>query len=300
MKYIIGVDCGGTKTEAVAYQLSGEELSRQITGFGNIIVDYNIGTTNIKEAIAPLLIEFGSDNCEMIVCGIAGIDSGGLKEKLAQEFSSYPMPVVLMNDGQLALYSLLKGRDGIGVTAGTGSVFLARVQSNWYRAGGWGHLLGDEGSAHWLAKEAIRIVLNEYDCGKSPSTFSQAILSFFETEDVLIMVKKVYQLPKGDLAQLASIVADLALQEEQASALLKRAGVELAKGVQRIYKQLPLDTVPLLIGLNGSVIERNQLVRQEFFTTLETWQQARELVFLEKEESCAKGAYYYYKKDGIK
>ncbi|MGX6980217.1 N-acetylglucosamine kinase [Vagococcus elongatus] len=294
MKYVIGVDCGGTKTEASAYTITdGELLETTTTGFGNLVVDYSKAVANIRQAVDILLQTLGAGDCQMIVMGIAGIDSGGFKQKMAEEFSYLPVNPVFLNDAQLALYAILKGQDGVVVTAGTGSIMLGLVDNHWYRAGGWGHILGDEGSGFDIAKKAIQHVLHEYDSGEETSAFSKEILTFFDADDVFSLAKKVYQVDKGEIASAAQQIGTLATDYSQAQIILETAGETLAKKTLQLINKAPLAGKPISIGLNGSVIQKNERVLEAFTRYLDNCQLPYDLH--KKEASSAKGAYYIYK-----
>lgn len=294
MKYVIGVDCGGTKTEASAYEVNdGKLLQTATAGFGNLLVDYSKAVANIKQAVDSLLQSLGEADCQMIVMGIAGIDSGGFKKKMAEEFSYLPTEPVFLNDAQLALYAILKGRDGVVVTAGTGSIMLGLAHHCWYRVGGWGHILGDEGSAFDIAKKAIQYVLNEYDTGEEMSAFSKEILTFYNADDVFSLAKKVYQVDKGEIASAAQQIGTMASDYSQAQTLLETAGETLAEKVLQLINKSPLAGKPVSIGLNGSVIQKNESVLKAFTRCLDNCQLTYDLY--KKETSCAKGAYYIYK-----
>jgi N-acetylglucosamine kinase-like BadF-type ATPase len=295
MEYIIGVDSGGTKTEAIVYDLAGNQLQRVMTGFGNMLVDAEQGLLNIKTAIQTVLMNRAAEKCRLLVLGLAGMDSGGLKEILAEELAVFQVPLVLLNDGQLAHYALLKGEAGILLIAGTGSVSIGRRQKEWYRVGGWGHLFGDEGSAYDIGKCAIQQVLADYDDNRPPSLLTKKLLLHFQVATVLELVKLAYRLTKDQLAELAKIVSEVAETEIAARTLLHEAGVKLAILVEKTAKKMPYSAV-INVGLNGSVIEHNPFVRQAFFEYLRHC--SFQCNFIEKNSSSAKGALYFYLKNG--
>ena len=297
MGYIIGVDCGGTKTEATAYDTLGHILVSTTTGFGNVLVDYDRGLDNIKKAIFSVINQLKNETCLSMTLGIAGIDSGGLRENIIRDLSDIAIPKTLLNDGQLAHYSILKGRDGITLTAGTGSVVLALQDRQFYRVGGWGHLLGDEGSAFDIAKQGIQQVLLEEDCGLGYSRFSQSILSFFEVENAFMLTKKVYQLDKGSIAAVAVVIAERAEIDKLAEGIINRSGISLGRLLNTMINRLPKSESVQLIGLNGSVAEKNNQVLSVMTKYLEERKHAVKLI--KKEESCTKGAYYLYRREQL-
>ncbi len=296
MAYVIGVDCGGTKTEAEAYSVEGQLLASCQTGFGNLVVDYKTGFTHITEAIETIFSQLDKEECLTIILGIAGIDSGGLREKVAQDLASYHSSIQLINDGQLAHYSILKGLDGVTVTAGTGSVILGLNGDDWYRVGGWGHLFGDEGGAYFIAKEGIKQGLKEYDEALPVSSLTKALFTFFEVTTVFELTKKVYSLDKGAIASAATVVASLTQTDEVARRIIQQAGQDLGKSISQIIRKMPLTKKPVVIGLNGSVVEKNEEVLQAMMAYLDQEQISYQLT--KKQESCAKGAYYLNQRNG--
>lgn len=298
MNYILGVDCGGTKTEAEAYSLDGKLLASHIGGFGNVIVDYQAGLNHIKEAIFAIFEKLPKEKCIGITLGIAGIDSGGLKRKVKSDLSAIHENIQLINDGQLAHYSILKGADGVTVTAGTGSVILGLENNQWFRVGGWGHLFGDEGGAYFIAKRGIQEALKEYDNNQAPSELTKKIFSYFGVTTVLELTKKVYSLDKGDLAASAIVVAKLAESNDTAASIINEAGEDLAIGILQCLNKMPKLEGPIKIGLNGSVVEKNQHVLKALSRRLDRENLVYELNI--KKESCAKGAYYLNQRNGDK
>lgn len=296
MKYIIGIDSGGTKTEAIVYDLAGNELQQAITGFGNMLVDREQGLSNIKAALQAVLKTRQAEDCQLLVLGLAGIDSGGLREVLSEELAEFKVPVVLLNDGQLAHYAMLKGESGVLVIAGTGSVCLGMKQNEWYRVGGWGHLFGDEGSAYYIGKLAIQQALAEYDLGSQLSLLTRKLLTYFDVSTILELVKAAYQATKDQIAGLAKVVAELAETEKIAATILTESGIKLAEEVEKVVVKMQANQQQIKVALNGSVIEKNEYVRQAFFTYLK--QCSFQVQIIEKEYSSAKGAYYFYQKNG--
>ncbi|EOL44640.1 hypothetical protein RV11_GL002387 [Enterococcus phoeniculicola] len=292
MNYIIGVDSGGTKTEATAFSLEGEPLEQCITGFGNPLVDYDIAVRNIKKALQTIFSACGKD-CKLVVIGLAGVDSSGQKERLESEFSFLKVPIMLINDGKLAHLSILKGKEGILAISGTGSLVLGYQTSQWLRVGGWGHLLGDEGSAYDIAKKAIQRVLFEEDSGQTYSELSVSIMNYLQVTDVLSLVKIAYQLNKGEFSKLAAVVGKLSTTNELARGILIKSAEDLAKQTIILINKMGNPQKRISIGINGSVIEKNQLFRKAFFTYLSD--NNVKVQECEKTEPTTKGAYYLFK-----
>ena len=122
MKYVIGVDGGGTKTEAVAYDLDGNVLEKSLTGFGNLVNDEKEALKNIIDSLEVILNKLGKEDLQGLYLGLAGSEVGDNAKIVKNEIKNrFDLDSVIMNDGDLALKALLKGEDGILVIAGTGS-----------------------------------------------------------------------------------------------------------------------------------------------------------------------------------
>ena len=265
-EYLLGMDCGGTRIQAVAYSLTGEVLLKKTGGSSNLVVHYENSKQEIIRMIQTIQLELKDKQCRFALLGIAGLDSGGFYEALYQELTPYLSNFELINDGQLAYWNRLEGQEGMLVVAGTGSVITGYFDQKWVRVGGWGHLLGDQGSAYWLGQQAAVHLLAQVDKAEPLSLLSQAILDAFEVESPLDFVKIFYQSEKAQIAELAQVVAQLDQKDFVAKQLLIQAGIELANQVLVLAARYPRQQYA--IGLNGSVIEKNSIVRTHFEATM--------------------------------
>ena len=298
MKYVIGIDSGGTKTEAVAYDLKGEAIISKQTGFGNLLVDYTRGLTNIQKSINMIFNELSQKNCELIVLGLAGIDSGNMRLRLYNDLEVGDTSLKLMNDGHLAHISLLQGREGVLLIAGTGSLALGMKKNKWFRVGGWGHLLGDKGSAYSIAIKSIQHVLKQEDEGVGFDYFSEFILNNLEVDNVYEMTSKVYGMTKGEIADIAKLVSQISNQSIIAESILLQTADEITETCLLILKKMDFkqcsEKLPIQIAINGSVIEKNTTIKNKVIENLKN--SRVDFQIITSEESRAKAAYYVYEK----
>lgn len=297
MRYVIGVDSGGTKTQAVSYDADGNELNTCTTGFGNVLMDRGKALENLEEAIAGAMEDLEGVP-EAIYMGIAGVVEGGDKTRdLEEHFSRlHNCPVFVVNDSNLAANATLQGEDGILVISGTGSNCYGKNEDKTSFTGGWGHLLGDEGSGYHIAKEAVRGVLDEADRGKKPDLLSTMVMEYLET-DVNGLIDRFYTMNKGEVAALVPVVVEAWLKGSgKADFILKEAGRELGKLVDRNCKKLGF-TSHVAIGLTGSVIRKIAYVREN----MEAFLREKKIVYTiyNDEVSPAKGGYYLAIKEGF-
>lgn len=292
LDYVIGVDGGGTKTEGVAYDLQGNVLAQCTTGFGNLVVNKEEALANIGLCIKSLLEELKSRECKTIYLGLAGADSGNNKE-LVREYveAFFKGEVKVMNDADIALSALLKGEDGILTIAGTGSICFGRYNSKKARAGGWGHLLGDEGSGYYVAIEAFKNMTREQDLDLPWSTLTKDMLKALNFKEIDQIKGFIYSKSKAEVASLAPVVVNAAKAgDEIATNILKTAGIELARITEMVYKKLDIKGVTH-IGLKGSIITKIDLVKESFKKYLS--KAIENLQIHDEDVSAAKGAYYF-------
>lgn len=262
MKYVIGVDSGGTHIVGQALTLSGSVLAQTQSGPGNILLDQPQTLINLKTVLTSLLIKLGAEDCEYILMGIAGVETTGNSEAIASNFTrSLKIPTYVISDAQLALLNGLEGQDGTLVIAGTGSVIYGRQDQQMLRFGGWGNLLGDTGSAYKITATAMEKMLQDHDLGH-PGQLEEILLPALGSTAVKPAVQKYYQLNRKEIAALAVKIAAAADQKNpEAISVLEEQALSLAKealGLISRYQQ----PIPQKIALSGSVLVHNHFYRQ--------------------------------------
>lgn len=294
MHYIIGVDGGGTKTEAVAYDLDGNVLDKSLTGFANLINGKEEALNNIVDAIKRLTNEYGLKDLKGLYLGIAGAETGNnvsiIKEEINKKIGITP---VVVNDGELALRAMLKGEDGILTIAGTGSIAFGIKENKSARCGGWGHILGDEGSGYKLSIEAIKNMIYEYDNSLEKSKLTIKLMEKLNIKEVDEIIDFVYSSSKDKIAIGAPIVSMLAEEGDVlAKKILEDEARALAKTTENVYKKLGFEKCS--IGLVGGVVRKSKIFRAAFEKALN--ENINVISFIDDDVSAAKGAYYMYKK----
>ena len=160
----IGIDAGGTKTRV---QCSN---GTSLTGIGvNLHRDGLAKTTTHLTSLIQQVVP--SKKRPFHVCaGIAGAglpaDQAKLQKELTAQVNAPNSSIRIISDAAIAYYAAHKDKSGILLIAGTGSIFWARTKTGQFvRSGGWGSLLGDEGSGFQLGLAALRAFTHEIDGG---------------------------------------------------------------------------------------------------------------------------------------
>lgn len=297
MEYIIGIDGGGTKTEAIAYDFQGNELYKSYGDFGNLVLDKERALYNIASTIDKSIKVLGN-NCRYIYLGLAGVESGNNKEFIETSLKNrFNTEVKAVNDADIALSAVLEGKDGILTIAGTGSISYGIYNGMTARAGGWGHLLGDEGSGYFIAIEAFKTVIEERDLGIKESNLSSLLLKSLNIWTDEEIKNFIYSNPKGEIAAAAPVVIEAAINgEKNAADILRKSAQALSDITYKVYRRLSIgEGENVNIGIKGSVLTKSSMVRDLFKEYLS--KSMENFTLVNNEVSPAKGAYYLAMKE---
>jgi len=250
---VVGVDAGGTKTFAAAMDLITGAVS---TGHAGPANPDAIGLDAAVAAIAESVREASGDRTDavraVLVAG-AGTDAARTG---AAVVAALPR-AVFVNDSAAAWAAVAGGEPAIAVIAGTGSNCLGvDADHRARRAGGWGHVFGDEGSGHWLGAQAVGAAIRAFD-GRGPATaLCDVLVAEIGGADVGEAVSRLYAAGAGktEVAALAPLVSRAAeAGDEVAIAVLAGAGTLLAAHVVAVADALGLGPDALLpVGMTGS------------------------------------------------
>jgi N-acetylglucosamine kinase-like BadF-type ATPase len=293
LRYVIGVDGGGTKTEVSAYDLNGNVIATSIKGFANLLNNEEIALNNIVSSIKEIIDKLGTIELKGVYLGIAGSEVGENSKIISNKIKNeLKVDCVVMNDAEIALKAMLKGKDGILTIAGTGSVAFGINNNVTSRCGGWGNLLGDEGSGYRISIDAIKRMIFEEENSIEKSELTKKIMEKLEIKSVEEITKFVYSSTKDEIASLTPIVARLAeAGDEVANEILINEGIELAKTVENVYKKLEFKGAS--IALVGGVIRKAKVLRKAFEDYLRENIVVNEIT--DEEASPTMGAYYINK-----
>jgi len=263
----LGVDAGGSETLAIVADKESEVIWVGHGGPGNHLC---VGIARVLASLEEALAHFRYVNFIAACFGLSGLGIGQHDPKLEEALQSIVKAnnVSFYNDGHLALLGAFLGEPGILVIAGTGSAVLALDHRGMVRrVGGWGHILGDEGSAYHIAMDAIRAAVRAYDGVDEPTSLLPAMLTFFNWEKPRAAVPYFYSHPldKHPVAKFAPLVVAEAEKGDKVASEVVRKNVEaLVKMVQAVVKNFE---VPRRVAVVGGVF-RSRYVRELFEKSL--------------------------------
>lgn len=269
-RLILSVDGGGTSTEVLLADLDGGILGEGYSGPSNPKAVGAIGSMKaIDEGIMAAFADASLAPGPVAVAslGLAGFDRDEdhlILKQWAEGKSAVPIGRLIMtNDGQLVLAAGTPEGWGVGIIGGTGSIAVGKSPDGHFsRAGGWGFLIGDEGSAYKLVLDTLRFVAKSID-GRMPkeatsqSFIKNVLAAFGVTGDPMGLVSVIYE-PGMDRTRIAGyapkIIEAIRTEPRLVSVFLKPAGVELAEAAAAVARSLKMQVGPLPLGLAGSFL----------------------------------------------
>ena len=252
MSIVVGLDIGGTHSRA--------RLSRD----GNVVAEVEGGSASLtaageeraRAALGELVERLGLTGhgpMDAICAGSAGSGSTQARDFLHRFLAPLTRSgtVLVVNDARLALPAA--GLDeGIALIGGTGSTALGVAGGREVQAGGWGYLLGDEGSGYWVVRAAVHELADRQDRGADLGELGRLLLALSGAHDVPDLVQRFYDQPNPDgWARHARGVLDG--QDPAAGPILGRAADELAALV-KIAAQRLAGAADLPVVLAGGLL----------------------------------------------
>jgi glucosamine kinase len=275
---VVGVDGGGTRTRVLVADLEGRQLAR-VEGAATALrpgeerQSAEIITDLVREALDS--IERGETRPSTLVVGVAGGGQERAAQALWQALASSRIAddVNVVSDAEIALDDAFGDAAGVLLVCGTGSVAFARAPDGRVeRCGGWGPVMGDEGSGAWIGRRAMSVITAAHD-GREPDTaLIGAVLTALEAESLEALIPWAADATPGDFAQLAPIVAQVAAQGDlRANALISIAVEELVLHVRTLARRCFTDeraSVP--VACAGGMMSKGSLVRKRVEQRLKT------------------------------
>lgn len=275
---VVGVDGGGTKTRALLADGKGKQLG-EATGAGSTVkpqeAERSAGV--IAGVVRDLLEEAGKTDVKprVLFVGVAGVGRPSEREALHEALSSHDLAeeLVIDTDFSVALTDAFAEGPGVLVIAGTGSSAFARGPAGaTARCGGWGPIIGDEGSGSWIGRRALSVVAAAAD-GREPETaLTGAILTAAEVSETSELIRWAANATPATLATLAPVVISVAdAGDLRANSIVSMAVEELALHVRALARQLFSDeraSVP--VALTGGLMKKGSSFRKRLEHRLKT------------------------------
>lgn len=244
---VLGLDVGGSKTHALL-RAGDTVVADVVAGSAN---PSSVGVEEASRQLDTIFAQLGPHQVAAVCAGAAGVDTAEGEERFRRLLADRApaAKVSVVHDAALIL-AAAGTHTGIAVISGTGSVGWGRgPDERVARAGGWGYLLGDEGSGYWVTRTAVQHALARADRGESPDLLSQQLAADCGLQRVGQLLDHFYASPERRYwSSRARVVFELAGQHDAAAAAMVGAAADaLAALALRVGATLGIDG-PVVLG----------------------------------------------------
>lgn len=269
MKYFLGIDGGGTFTKCLLADQNGNVLAaskgapcvhladeRSIRHIRNVffqIIHESLSKAGLLDSTMLSGVALGITGVPHSKTPAAALYRGAIEEQF------YVEKIEVGHDARIALAGAIPGLTGVIAIAGTGSMaFGMNGNGQEARAGGWGYLLGDPGSAYEIGRQALAAAGRQAD-GLGPATeLTPALLDYFNVRTPEEIRPLIYTdpMPRVKIASLCRLVEETAKGGDTlAQLLLAEAGTALARLACAVIGKLELDRTSPGVSATGGVFE---------------------------------------------
>jgi N-acetylglucosamine kinase-like BadF-type ATPase len=269
-KFWLGVDGGGTNCRAVILGANDEVLGEGHAEAANHIrvgmeAAINHVVQAVTEACRQAKIELPDVTAACV--GLAGVSHPDHNRQMLSALKeALPISdITLETDARVALAGATGAKPGVVIIAGTGSIACGvNSRGRFARAGGWGPVMGDEGSGSYIGRRALESVMMSYDYRGEPTSMMEPILRHFGVMSPPELPPVIYDDPDKamrEIAQLSKIAVRAAEEGDKvASGILKDAAKELAVAAIAVIEQLRMERDEFQVACVGGVFEAGELI----------------------------------------
>jgi N-acetylglucosamine kinase-like BadF-type ATPase len=272
--FVLGIDAGGTKTVCQLADENGEVLAEARRGGANLQA---AGELEVEKVLHHVMEEALGDHdiAPAAIClGIAGVDRPDDAQvvRAIMKRIGYKARILVVNDALVALEAGAPGAAGVVLIAGTGSIAYGRNAHNQSaRAGGWGYMLGDEGSGYWIGRAALRAVLREADRRGPATALTGLLLHYYGVSRAQELIAQVYHgtLRPAAIAALAQCVQGAFSDGDGvAIGILRGAADQLESAAISVARRLDLLGTEFPFVLSGGIFRAVPWLEQELLRRL--------------------------------
>lgn len=229
MSRVLGLDIGGSQSRA-QLSVDGQVIAESQAASASVVA---AGAASAGTALEQLLAQLPLDPAQPLdaVCaGSAGDSVPATRQFLTSNLAPLTRSGTVLVVGDARLVLPAAGLDaGIAVICGTGSIAVGTYQGDTVQSGGWGYLLGDEGSGYWVVRAAVRALLDRRDRGVPLGDLGQTLLAATGASDIAALQELFYDQPQPRFwAAYAPLVLDT---DDEA---VQRVGALAAEALARL------------------------------------------------------------------
>lgn len=263
-KYFLGVDGGGSKTTAVVFNEKGEFICRAC---GESINYYSVGLENARLAMKDIINDLNIKHFTCAVIGMSALNERATVQETERFCSGIidSEEIIMDSDLFVALEAMNADGECAAVISGTGSMVVRRDENGVIsHAGGWGYILGDEGSGYSIGLSGIKAAIKSAENCAPETALLGECLRYFSVDNIYDLIDLYYEktVSRKVTAAFARVVNECAESGDSAARnIIEREAQELSKTALGLLaaskKEIP-------IGLWGGVFQNNRIFRQKF------------------------------------
>jgi N-acetylglucosamine kinase-like BadF-type ATPase len=298
----LGIDGGGSKTAFLLIDDSGRVLGSHKEGPAYYL---EIGLDALRSMLArgiEVTLAQAGMRAAAVEFSFLGLPSYGEDSQLVATLDGIASPQLPVgryrcgNDAVCGWAGALAGEDGINLICGTGSMAYGEYRGRSARAGGWGELFSDEGSAYWLAREGLNLFSRMSDGRAARGPFYDLVRRHFKLAIDLDLCGAIYgkeQFQRSHLAALAPLVTEAAAAgDTAAAALLECAADELVELIAAVRSSLQIpDELTTKVSHSGGMFRQRELLLSRLQYRLE--REGKRYALVEPKLSPTAGAALY-------
>ena len=267
-RYFLGVDGGGSKTTAVVFDEEGNFICKAV---GESINYYSVGLENARLAMKNIIDTLTVKEYECAVIGMSALNERATAEETEKFCSGIIISENIIMDSDLfvALEALDADGECAAIISGTGSMVVHRNNNGVIsHAGGWGYILGDEGSGYSIGLSGIKAAIRSAEKSAPETSLLSACLDYFSITDIYELIDLYYEktVSRKTTAAFARIVAECAENGDSvAKSIIETEAEELSKTALALFKTKGND---FPVGLWGGVFQNSRIFREKFTSIL--------------------------------
>ncbi len=275
-EYVLGIDAGGTKTVCLLARGDGQIVAEARGAGANLQAVGELEVEKVLHGVMERALGTRAVVPAAICLGIAGVDRPDDNRVIhaIMRRIGHKARTVIANDALIALVAGIGHAPGVVIIAGTGSIAYGRNADNAAaRAGGWGYVLGDEGSGYWIGRLALRAVVRQADGRGRATRLTPHVLEHFGVAKPQELVQAIYHrnLRPSAIAAVARAVQLAADEEDEVALNILTVGArELAACARSVVRQLELSDAFSFVLAGGilSAVPRLTTELQSLLTEL--------------------------------
>lgn len=268
MKWVLGFDGGGTKTECVLMDESGAVLARSRSGASNAV---NVGAEASAAALADAGLQAirsatkSASDVAYILAGISGAGEPALQAQIKAHLQrDFPQAAIVVTSDLVLTLGSTGEIPSVVVIAGTGSAVLGRTAPlKLARAGGFGPIIGDPGSANDIGRKTVALCFQKFLNNEEFPLAREICRTFGCTWSQFVDLAR--DQPTVIFPKLFPIVAKAAESGDPAArGILASAAKDLLEQVREVVQQLELQNTSFFLAKTGGVFDGSAFVNEQF------------------------------------